>query len=195
MLVLEANTGNEAQNVAKHCLRRFHDVDVLCQTSTAYGVFTSPGDPEKYVTRLQDKLAEDGIFYHNKIVCANPYATSKTAAQLYESTIKEFHRQLIAFRGIYIVPKNYNSRVSLVWTGKADKDGKRSNRTKDDMVMALLFGWYYATQYKSAHRLVEKRTTFYQLQLDPIHDGVMRDDINNTEDTFSIDTRKRKRKK
>ena len=166
MLIPEANLGNEAQMLSQMCLRRYADVDVMCQKTHAYGVFTAPGDPERYVMRLQDKLAEDGIFLHDKPVCASPCdKVAKTPAAKWRKVLEEFHRQLTSFRGVYIVPASYNARVTLVWTGKADKDGKRSNRAKDDLVLALLIGYYYCTQYNSVHNLVNKRTSFTMLRL------------------------------
>lgn len=165
MLIPEANLGNEAQTLSQMCLRRYRDVDIMCQKPHAYGVFTVPGDPEKYVMRLQDKFAEDGVFFHDKLVCESKCDNKLSRAEKLKKVMGEFHRQLATFRGIYIIPQSFNSRVSLVWTGKADKDGKRSNRTKDDIVLALLLGYYYCTQYNSVHNLVNKRSSFNMLRL------------------------------
>ena len=166
MLIPEANLGNEAQRLSQMCLRKYADVDVMCQKPHAYGVFTSPGDPEHYVMRLQDKLSEDGIFFHDKAVCASPCdKTLKTPAAKWKRVLDEFFRQMTSFRGVYIVPASYNARVTLVWTGKADKDGKRSNRAKDDLVLALLIGYYYCTQYNSKHNLVNKRSPMSMLRM------------------------------
>ncbi len=165
MLIPEANLGNEAQTLSQMCLRKYLDVDVMCQKTHAYGVFTAPGDPERYVMRLQDKLQEDGIFIHNKPVCESACDTKSTLKQKWEKVLEEFQRQLTSFRGVYIVPKSFNGRISLVWTGKSGKNGERSNRSKDDLVLALLIGYYYCCQYNGVHNLVNKRTSQTMLRL------------------------------
>lgn len=166
MLIPEANLGDQAQLLAQVALRRFRDVDVMCDTQGCYGIFTRPGQPEKYVFRMRDKLAERGLFFHNKMVCVNPYQPNLTAAQKLEKAVREFKRQLVAFRAIHIVPASLRSRVQLIYSGKADKDNKRSNRAKDDMCMALLFGYYYYTQYISLNNLVNTRDSYNMLRLE-----------------------------
>lgn len=138
---------------------------VLCEKSHCYGIFTKPGDPERYVMRLRDKLSEDGLFFAEKIVCTTP-THGMTAADRLAMVTKEFKRQLTSFRAIHIVPANLASRVRIIYSGKADKDNKRSNRAKDDMVMALLFGYFYYTQYTSPHALVSKRDSFSMLRME-----------------------------
>lgn len=166
MLIPEANLGDQAQLLAQVSLRRYRDVDVLCEKTHCYGVFTKPGDPERYVMRLRDKLAEKGLFFHDKLVCVNPYQQGVSAKNKLEMVMKEFQRQLVSFRAIHIVPANLSSRVRMVYSGKADKDNKRSNRSKDDMCMALLFGYFYYTQYASKHNLVGVRDSHSMLRLE-----------------------------
>jgi hypothetical protein len=166
MIVPEANLGDQAQSLSQHTLRRYRDVDVMCQHSHCYGIFTKPGDPERYVMRMNDKLAEDGLFFHDKLVCVNPFSTMSAADRL-ETTLKEFRRQLVSFRAIHIVPTSLTSRVRIVYSGKADKDNQRSNRTKDDMCMALLFGYFFYTQFVSPHHLIDKRDSHHMLRIDP----------------------------
>lgn len=182
--------------LSQMCLRRYTDVDIMCQKPHAYGVFTVPGDPERYVMRLQDKLAEDGIFLHDRPVCASPCDQQSTPAAKWKKVLNQFHQQLTSFRGVYIVPQSYNSRVTLVWTGKADKDGKRSNRAKDDIVLALLIGYYYCTQYNSVHNLVNKRTSFNMLRLAQFAGTALEggSDENLAEMLRESEPRKRRRK-
>ena len=173
MLIPEANLGNEAQRLAQVSLRRYRDVEVLCEKSHCYGVFTKPYDPEKYAQRLDDKLAEDGLFFHAHVTCANPYQAHIAYADRLDAIMKELKRQLTSFRKIHIVPANLSSKVHVIFSGKADKDNKRSNRTKDDMVMALLFGYYYYTQFISPHNLVSKRDSHSMLRIETMGGTVL----------------------
>lgn len=166
MLIPEANLGDQAQLLAQVSLRRFRDVEVMCQKSHCYGVFTSPGDKEKFVMRMRDKLSERGVFFHPNVVCANPYAQNVTDKQRLEATMKEFQRQLVSFRAIHLVPTNLSAPVRMVYSGKADKDNKRSNRSKDDMCMAFLFGFYFSKQYESPRNLVSVRDSHNMLRLE-----------------------------
>lgn len=166
MLVPEANLGDQAQRLAQVSLRRYRDVDVLCEKSHCYGVFTKPNDPERYVLRLNDKFAEDGLFFHSHVTCANPYQHQIAPSDRLDAIMKEFKRQMFSFRAIHIVPANLSSRVKIIFTGKADKDNKRSNRRKDDLVLALLFGYFYYSQYMSPHNLVSKRDSHSMLRME-----------------------------
>jgi len=116
--------------------------------------------------RLNDKLSEDGLFLHDKLVCANPYQSMTTANKV-SVVMTEFKRQLTSFRAIHIVPTSLASRVRIIYTGKADKDNKRTNRSKDDMCMALLFGYFFYTQYVSPHHVINKRDSHNMLRIDP----------------------------
>lgn len=166
MLIPEANLGDQAQRLAQVSLRRYRDVDVLCEKSHCYGVFTKPNDPERYVMRLNDKLAEDGLFFHSQITCVNPYQHQMAPGDRVDAIMKEFQRQFYSFRAIHVVPANFGSRVRVYYTGKADKDNKRSNRRKDDLLMALLFGWFNYVQYMSPHNLVSKRDSHSMLRME-----------------------------
>jgi hypothetical protein len=167
MLILEANLGYQAQICAQYFLRREPDADVLCAQSHEYGIFTNPGDPERYVMSLDERLAVDGLAFHDKMVCANRFNTSQSSAEKLSKTLREFKRQLLSFRAVHIVPTSLGSRVRVLYTGKADKDGKRSRRLKDDMCMALLFGFFYFTRLHSAHNLVRSRNSTNMLDIDP----------------------------
>ena len=168
LLVPEANLGDQAQLLAQMALRRYRDVDVLCQHSECYGIFTKPGDPEKYVARMRNKFSEDGVFFNDKIVSVNPYRTNATNKQRVDAVMTEFKRQLVAFRAIHIVPAALTGQVRVIYSGKADKDNKRSNRSKDDMVMAFLFGYYYYGQYTGPLTLVNKRDSHNMLRFDTL---------------------------
>lgn len=166
MIIPEANLGDQAQLLAQVVLRRYRDVDVLCEKSHCYGVFTKPGDPERYVMRMRDKLSEDGLFFHETIVCANPYLSHMSASERLALTMAEFKRQLLSFRAIHVVPASLTSRIRIIYSGKADKDNKRSRQAKDDMAMALLFGYFNYVQFVSPHQLVSKRDSYSMLRLE-----------------------------
>lgn len=167
MLILEANLGNEAQHCAKYMLRRHPRVEVLCQKEHAYGVYTSPGDPERYVHTLQERLNVRGVKFHNQLVCANRYNKQTTPEQMLEKTKREFMRQLSAFRAVHSVPTSLGAAVRILYTGKAGPDGRRSSRLKDDMCMALLFGLYYCLRLHAPQRLVTVRNRNNMLINDP----------------------------
>lgn len=166
-IIPEACIDNVAQDLAKVCLRRRRDVQVMCQYSHAYGVWTAPGDPERYVLRMRDKMAEDGIFFHETVTCANPYSNHRTQAQRIAETMREFKRQLRSFRAIHLVPTALGNKVRVVYTGKADKDNKRSKSLRDDMCMALLLGFFWYTQYTAALPLCTVRDSFSMLRGEP----------------------------
>jgi hypothetical protein len=169
MLIPEANCGDQAQMLSGVLLRRsalgWCDAEVLCQKNNSYGVFTFPGDPERYVMRAREKLAEDGFFFHDQFVCANPYSNLPPAA-LRAETLTTFQRQMKNFRATYVVPPSLLGRVRLVYSGKGDKDKKRTNRSKDDLAMALLFGYFYYTQYMSPYAIVTTRNAQNMFQID-----------------------------
>jgi len=167
VLILEANLGSQAQMCAHYLLRRDPSVDVVCSKSHTYGVFTLPGDPERYVVSMCDRLAGDGLFMHDRLVVANRYNTSQSASERLGATLREFKRQLLAFRAVHIVPTSLNSQVRVIFTGKADKDGKRSRRLKDDMCMAMLFGYFYYLRLHGPHKLVATRNAHSMLEINP----------------------------
>lgn len=169
MLIPEANCGDQAQLLSSVLLRRsalgWCDGEVLCQKSNCYGIFTFPGDPERYVMRAREQLAQDGFHFHDKFVCANPFSNLPPQA-LRAETMQTFQRQLTSFRAAYMVPASLMGRVRMVYSGKGGKDNKRTNRAKDDMVMALLFGFYYYTQYISPYAIVTTRSAANMFQTD-----------------------------
>jgi hypothetical protein len=146
VLVPEANLGNEAQEISESLIAT-PGLSVLCQTEHAYGILTSPGTPAMYVFRLADKLQDNALCYHEPLVTANPFVTNATQAERVRAARKEFERQLRSFRRIFILPKPLHSIVRVAYTGKADKDNQRTNRLRDDMAMALLFGVYWSGQH------------------------------------------------
>lgn len=168
MFIPEANLGDQAQLLSGVLLRRSLigqcNAEIMCQFPNYYGVFTYPGDPERYVMRAREKLAEDGFFFHRDWVAANPYSLLSPEA-LRAETMQTFQRQLHNFRATYIVPKSVQGRVRLVYTGKGDKDGKRTSGAKDDMAMALLLGYYYFTQYMSPYAVVSTRDSRSMFQI------------------------------
>lgn len=166
VLILEANLGSQAQLCAQYLLRREPSVEVVCSKSHTYGIFTLPGDPERYVVSMCDRFAVDGLFMHDRIVCANRFNVTQTRAEALAGVLREFKRQLLSFRAVHIVPTSLSSAVRVVYTGKADKDGKRSRRLKDDMCMAMLFGYFYYLRLHGPHKLVSTRNQHSMLNID-----------------------------
>lgn len=169
MLIPEANCGEQAQELSRVMLLRsamgWCDTDILCQKDDCYGIFTFPGDPERYVMRMREHMAQDGFFFHDNFVCANPYSNLPPATKRAE-TLQTFRRQLSSFRAAYTVPSSLTGRVRLVYSGKGGKDNKRTNRAKDDLVMALLFGYYYYTQHMSPYPIITLRSHRNMFQVD-----------------------------
>jgi len=168
MFIPEANFGEQAQILSSYLLRRsalgMCNAEILCQYPQHYGVFTFPGDPQNYVFRLQQKLAEDGFFFHKDFVCANPFSKLSKEA-LRTQTMQTFQRQMRGFRVTYKVSNSVQSYSRPIYSGKCDKDGKRTGRAKDDMCMALLFGYYYFTHHLSPNNLISSRSSRSMLQL------------------------------
>lgn len=146
-VILEANLGDFAQQVGKRVIANISDAEVVCAHQHCYGVFTLPNSKPKYVFKMREKLRERALLYHADLVSVNPYADPDLPrAELAAQMKRQFERQLGAFRTIFNVPKALLSTVRVTYSGKADRDNMRTTRTQDDFVMALLFGYYYASQ-------------------------------------------------
>lgn len=192
MFIGEANYGNETQLCSQFLLRRFPFTDVLCEHSHVYGIFTNPGDPERYTLTFSNRLATDGVFMHANLVCVNPFDTQGSRAQRLERTFSEFKRQMHTFRAVRIVPTSLTSRVRVVYSGKVDKDNKRSTQLKDDMCMALLFGHFYALRFFSPLPLVRVRNHMNTLELDTVLSSVAQ--MNLWNDNENVPDRRKRRK-
>ena len=93
-------------------------------------------------------LAHDSaIKYHDDIVSANPFIANRTPAQRAMAAKVEFERQLHSFKRIFDLAPSLTSTTRVVLTGKADHEKKNTARLKDDMVMAVLIGVYWAGEY------------------------------------------------
>ena len=143
VLIPEANLGNEAQEIADHMIET-PALTVLCATEHCWGILTSPGTPAMYTSRIKEKLQEDALSYHSPIVTANPFVATGTPQERIVAVRKEFERQLRSFRALHVLNKSLVSIGKIAYTGKADKDGQRTNRLRDDMAMALLFGVFWS---------------------------------------------------
>lgn len=145
-VILEANLGDFAQQVAKRVLANISDADVVCTHQHCYGVFTGPTSKPKYVFKMREKLRRRAVLYHRELVSVNPFADPDLPrAELAAQMRQQFERQLGAFRTVFNVPKALLSTVRVTYSGKADRDNMRTTRTQDDLVMALLFGDYYGS--------------------------------------------------
>jgi len=102
------------------------------------------------VFRFGDLLSHGAVRYHDTLVSANPFLTKNKPAEKVTMAKKELERQLRSFRRVSIMPKSLNSRVSVSYSGKVDKDNQRTNRLRDDLCMALIFGVYWSGQHKNA---------------------------------------------
>ena len=150
------------------------DLKVLCAKDDSYGVWTSPGTPERYVFRFNELLNMNAVSYHKDLIVVNPFNTAKPDEKI-TAAKKEFERQLRSFRKAYMFPQSLNSKISIKYTGKVDKDNKRSSRQRDDMCMAALLGIYWAQQYANglivARGFQEKfRTAHKAAHLAPVTD-------------------------
>jgi hypothetical protein len=132
--------GNEAQEIAEHCLREFVGMSVLSQKRDRYGVLTSQDTKRKYVFRFSDLLAQGGICYHHELISANPFVSNVRPAERAKAARMEFERQLRSFRRVHMLAPSLSSDPYVVFTGKAGPDNKNTSRMKDDMVMAALIG-------------------------------------------------------
>jgi len=147
VLLPEANLGNEAQEIAESLIGVFENLEVVCDREDQYGVHTNPGSPEMYVRAFGSLLALGAVSYHSTLLTANPYADSKLTLEQRAKRVRgEFERQLRSFRRVPLLPKSLIARPRYAYTGKGDKDNQRSASMRDDLVMAALFGLYYAQQ-------------------------------------------------
>jgi hypothetical protein len=144
-LILEANNGKENDACAKYMLRRDSErIKVMQERKHNYGVYTVPGRPGQYVQCLQDRLAVDGLRYHDNLVCVSrKLSIGETQKQAATRARAELERQLSAFRVLLRISTSFGSRNTIQFTGKADKNGNRSVHLKDDMAMALMMGIFF----------------------------------------------------
>jgi len=145
VLIPEANL-SEGQEVAEHVIS-MPGLTVLSKREDTYGVYTVPGIKAMFVFRVTDLLAHQAISYHSTLVTANPFLMNMPAADKAANARKEFERQLRSFRRVHLLPRSVNGRRSEAFSGKVDKDNKQTNRLKDDMCMAFLFGVYWSGQH------------------------------------------------
>lgn len=168
VLILEANNGKENDACAKYMLRRDERVKVMCERKHNYGVYTVPHRPAQYVEVLQQRLAVDGLRYHNDMVCVSRrLAASETEKQAVARCRAELERQLQAFRVLLQASKSFSSQISLRYTGKADKNGNRSMHFKDDMAMALMMGNFFYLRAAAEVPLVHLVTPATAFVTDP----------------------------
>jgi len=182
VLIPESNLGNEAQEVAEHCLRQFVGLSVVSQKKDRYGVLTQGDIKRKYVFRFADLLAQGAISYHADLVSANPFVTNARPDEKAKASRMEFERQLRSFRRVHMLAPSLSSDPYVVFTGKAGPDNKNTSRMKDDMVMAALIGIYWQGQYKQ--RLVGERSYQRRFVRDtgrPLADVVRRHEVADDE--------------
>lgn len=182
VLVPEANLGNEAQEIGESLIGAFEKLRVVCDRDDQYGIHTNPGSPQLFVRAVSSLFSHNAISYHRDIVSANPYTDSAvTNAQRVKKARNELEKQLRAFRRVSLLPKSLVSRSRYSYTGKADKDNQRSSSMRDDLVMALLFGIFFAQQRVNGltfergfdRRLLDAEAADRQRRLAPLVDTIV----------------------
>lgn len=143
-LIIE-NLADQAQVIGRYALSERVDTEIVCSfaTPTRYGCYTVPGNKDKYVFRLRELLAVNALWFSDALVSANPFEGDLTREELVRRTRATFERQAYAFRKIWNVPVSLLANVSIIYSGKGDQEKKRTNRARDDLIMAILFGYYY----------------------------------------------------
>lgn len=146
-LIIE-NLADQAQVLARKVLKHRTDSEIVCSlaTPTRYGCYTVPGIKDRYVFRLREIIGQNALWFAANLVSANPYEAQLTRVELARRTRETFERQAYAFRMIFNVPLSLLANVSIVYSGKGDQEKKRTNRARDDLIMALLFGNYYYSE-------------------------------------------------
>ena len=140
---------DESQNTAEVVLREIDGVDVLCRAENRYGVRTDANTKPAYVFRFADLLVHGGVRYHEPLVSANPFVTNRTATERRIEARTELERQLRSFQRIRDLAPGLTAVKKIFYTGKADNEKKNTSRLKDDMVLALLLGVYWAGEFKN----------------------------------------------
>ncbi len=172
VFIPEANLGNDAQYVSKMVLRHVRAASILCAEPDKYGVYTTPGCPERYVLRLNERLYEKAVHYHQPLLCVKtaderddaPPISDADRAQIARAELEE---QLGRFRKVWLATESAGQRVGVRYTGKVGHDGKRSRRLRDDGAMSLMLGFYWYGQSLIPGRMV-LRTRNNQLLSDPL---------------------------
>jgi len=147
VIIPEANLGNEAQLVA-YDLVHYTNLNIIQQYSGKYGIFTVPGSRAEYVLRLSRKFNEHAVMYHDTVVAANPFtAPSMSGRQRLAKVKAEFERQLAMFERVPRTSKNLKTANEVLYSGVANNEGERVSTKREDLAMAMAFGYYWATQY------------------------------------------------
>jgi hypothetical protein len=162
-LIVECNL-EQGSLICDSVLTAMSDVDVVCSTNHAYGIFTVPGAKIGYFARMRKLMARDAIAFYETIVSACPYQTgAMTREQLARANQEKFEHQIRAFRYVYDSPKKLGGIVKGIFTGKADHENKVSSRMQDDMVLALAFGLFFAMNLLSDPPFARLRTRMNRL--------------------------------
>lgn len=156
-LIVEFNESAQANLICEQVLGSMSDVDIICSTTTSYGVYTPPGIKARYVFRVRQLLRNDAVALYTHIVSCSPYQPG-SHKELAESNLKRFEHQMRSFRPIYTLPTRAGGKVGVTFSGKVDHNGKFSASQQDDVTLAFIFGVFYAIQTMSDPRLTFIRT-------------------------------------
>jgi len=155
VLVPEANVGNDMQVLVDMLMARI-PLEVLCETATSYGVFTTPTIPQAYANRVMRRLDDGSIFFHRSLVSANPNALDKTPEERAAKELKKFETQMRGFEKVPIKSKSLLRIMRYAFTGKGNRAGERDGSKTDDGVMAYLIGTYWSA-YAELGQLIIRR--------------------------------------
>ena len=109
------------------------------------GVVTTNTRKELYAMETQKYMTQESVHFWEHLVVANPSGTANEEKRCLE----EFKKQLMGFKRVICHPQRGYSLPKVIYTGK-------SQGAKDDLVMTLLIGVFWLTEFHMPSRQARK---------------------------------------
>lgn len=136
IFIPENNLGNEAEHM-KHMIKDERRVYCIHEKRKA-GVCTTHKRKELYALNMLEYFNSGNIHFAKHITCANPMLDANKRLVL---TKKEFQKQLLQFRKMILEAAQPFNDSKFIYSGKAKRG------MKDDIVMTLLIGGFWAHEF------------------------------------------------
>jgi hypothetical protein len=139
-VIVECNMSDMGQGLCHQAVSTFSDVDIVCETDHAYGVWTPPGIKQTYVFRTRKLMRLEAISFHSHIVSACPYQANMTQKELAKRNREKLEHQFRTFRAIVHKQTSLYAQRRTTYTGKANERNEFTNALQDDLAVILPLG-------------------------------------------------------
>ena len=143
IFIPEANLGHEADHM-EYMLRDYRKIWTIRDKSRT-GVVTTNTRKELYAMETVKYMTQESVHFWEHLVVANPAGTVNEEKRCLE----EFKKQLMGFKRVICHPQRGYSLPKIIYTGK-------SQGAKDDLVMTLLIGVFWLTEF-TCHRVQARK--------------------------------------